>query len=195
MARRLAIALFLLAVPAGAEVLHGEVVGIQDGDTVTVLDDEKRTHRIRLQGIDAPERRQAHSARSTENLSRLVFRKRVEVQWEKRDRYGRIVGKLLVAPEGCEDCGRTRDANLAQLESGLAWWYSHYAKEQSPEDRKTYEAAEREAREAKRGLWVDPSPTPPWEFRRTKKKAPNETKAPKKSRARKKRTEEASTAP
>lgn len=169
---RTAVALVLLSLAnsASAEVLRGEVVSIQDGDTVTVLDDAKVQHKIRLQGIDAPERRQAFSRRSTENLSRLVFRKRVEVHWEKRDRWGRLIGKLMVAPEGCADCGATVDTGLAQVESGLAWWYRHFAREQTPEDRAAYEAAETKARKNKRGLWTDPDPTPPWEFRRSKKK-------------------------
>lgn len=168
MARRFALPLLLilLALPAGAEVLVGEVVGVVDGDTVTVLDDEKRTHRIRLQGIDAPERRQAFYRRSSENLSRLVFRKRVEVHGEKRDRWGRILGKILVATEGGE---KPVDANLAQVEAGYAWWFRRYAREQTAEDREAYEAAEQRAREGKRGLWADPSPVPPWEFRRPKK--------------------------
>lgn len=158
-----------LARPAAAEVLIGEVVAVADGDTITVLDGERRTHRIRLQGIDAPERRQPFSRRSTDHLATLVFRKRVEVLWEKRDRYGRIVGKVLVAPEGCADCAASIDVGLAQVRSGLAWWYRRYADEQPEEDRAAYEAAELDARAQRRGLWADLAPVPPWEFRRSKR--------------------------
>lgn len=164
--------LLLSACSARREVLRGEVVGVTDGDTITVLDDRKQTHKIRLQGIDAPERKQAFSERSKQNLSRLVFGKRVEVHERGRDRWGRILGKVMVAPPDCpsSDCPTTLDVNLAQIESGLAWWYRHFAREQPPEDRAAYEAAELRAREARTGLWSDPSPVPPWEFRRAKKR-------------------------
>lgn len=139
-----------------------------DGDTITVLDEANRRHRVRLQGIDAPERSQAYSRRSTQNLSKLVYGKRVEVQWVKRDRFERILGKVMVAPPDCaaKTCSMSLDANLAQVESGFAWWFRRYASEQSPEDRALYEAAEKRARAQKRGLWQEPSPVPPWEFRR-----------------------------
>jgi endonuclease YncB( thermonuclease family) len=148
------------------------VVGVTDGDTITVLDDQKRTHKIRLQGIDAPERKQAFSERSKQNLSRLVFGRRVVVHERGRDRWGRILGKVMVAPPDCpsSNCPATFDVNLAQIESGLAWWYRRFARDQAPEDRAAYEAAEARAREAKAGLWSDPSPVPPWEFRRSKKR-------------------------
>lgn len=152
----------------GREILRGEVVGVTDGDTIEVLEADERRHRVRLQGIDSPERAQAYARAATRNLSRLVFGKRVAVQWEKRDRYGRIVGKVLVAAPGCpgDDCPETLDVNLAQIEGGLAWWYRHFADEQTPEDRARYEAAEARARARRIGLWKDPSPLPPWEFRR-----------------------------
>lgn len=152
-------------------VLRGRVVGLADGDTITVLDSKKSTHRIRLQGIDAPERGQPFSKRSGQFLSELVFDKEVEVLWEKRDRWNRILGKVMVADP---DCGSSRrcpkiDANLAVVEAGLAWWYRHYAREQSPEDRKLYEEAELRSCSERRGLWGDPAPVPPWEWRRKRR--------------------------
>lgn len=151
--------------------LLGEVVGVIDGDTLTVLDGRRKSHRIHLQGIDAPERAQAFSRRSTENLSRLVFGKPVRVEWEKRDVYGRILGKVWVAPADCRemDCPKTLDVNLAQVESGMAWWFRRYAWEQPPKERERFEAAEKRAREQRIGLWSEPSPVPPWEFRRPRK--------------------------
>ena len=146
-----------LATLARADVIGGRVVGIADGDTVTVLDASRSQHRIRLQGIDAPESRQAFGARSKQHLSDLVFDKEVSVEWEKRDRYGRVLGKVLVG--GSDTC-------LAQVRAGMAWHYKYYENEQSPEDRRLYAEAEREARAAGRGLWADPDPTPPWDFRR-----------------------------
>ena len=167
----LTLLVLLLASPAAAAVLVGEVVGVQDGDTIRVLDGEKQQHRIRLSGIDAPERRQPHSDRARQFLSDLVFRKEVEVHWEKRDRYGRIVGRVMVADPACQEaCPKTIDASLALIEAGYGWWYRHYAKEQPKEERERYEVAERRARAAKIGLWVDPKPMAPWDFRRLGRK-------------------------
>lgn len=137
-------------------LLEGKVVGVADGDTITVLDAQHRQHKIRLAGIDAPEKKQPFGTRSKQNLSALVFGKTVAVEWGKRDRYQRIVGKVLVAGH---------DASLEQLRAGLAWWYRQYAKEQTPEDRALYEAAEAEAGTARRGLWSDSKPIPPWDWR------------------------------
>jgi len=175
--RLVAIALLILAgcscsAPRATRdgVLRGQVVALADGDTITVLDQDKVQHKIRLVGIDAPERKQPFGRRSTEHLSDLVFRKVVEVEWTKRDRYGRILGKVLVADPACtrEPCGKV-DANLAQVHAGFAWWYRQYAKDQPAEDRRAYSEAEEASREAKRGLWADPSATPPWQWRRAKK--------------------------
>ncbi|MBL8309474.1 MAG: thermonuclease family protein [Burkholderiales bacterium] len=137
----------------------GLVVGVSDGDTITVLDESKTQHKIRLAGIDAPEKKQAFGQRSKEHLSDLVYRKTVTVEGNKTDRYGRTVGKVLV--DGV-------DANLEQVKAGFAWHYKQYQREQKKADRALYSAAEDEAREAKRGLWRDPSPTPPWEFRKNR---------------------------
>ena len=158
--------LFLLACSVQAETLTGRVVGVADGDTITVLDADKRQHKIRLQGIDAPEKAQPFGQRSKENLSRLVFGKDVAVEWDKRDRYGRIVGKVWVQPESCPTCPMTLDAGHAQITVGLAWWYRKYANEQTPQDRGAYEFSEQEARAKRVGLWRDPDPMPPWEWRR-----------------------------
>ena len=115
-----------------AATLDGRVVGVSDGDTVTVLDADRQQHKIRLGGIDAPEKAQPFGQRSKENLSRMVFGNDVRVQWDKRDRYGRIVGKIWVRPVSCPTCPMTLDAGHAQITVGLAWWYRKYAKEQSP---------------------------------------------------------------
>jgi endonuclease YncB( thermonuclease family) len=166
MMRALAALLLLLAVGAHAETLLGRVVGVADGDTITVLDADRQQHKIRLQGIDAPEKAQPFGERSKQNLSRMVFGKDVRVEWEKRDKYKRIVGKVWVQPESCPTCPMTLDAGHAQITVGLAWWYRKYAGEQSPQDRSAYEFSEQEARERRVGLWADPDPVPPWEWRR-----------------------------
>ena len=155
-----------LALSVQAETLTGRVVGVADGDTVTVLDADRQQHKIRLQGIDAPEKAQPFGQRSKENLSGLVFNKDVRVEWEKQDKYKRIVGKVWVQPASCPTCPMTLDAGLAQITVGLAWWYRKYADEQEPEDRGAYEFSEQEARAKRVGLWRDADPIPPWEWRR-----------------------------
>lgn len=141
-----------------ADVLFGRVVGVSDGDTVTVLDGDRVQHKVRLAGIDAPESHQAYGARSKQHLSSLVFSQDVQVEWRKLDRYGRIIGKVLVGGV---------DANLRQVEAGLAWHYLQYQREQSPADQDAYASAERRARDARFGLWADAAPVPPWDFRRS----------------------------
>lgn len=150
-------------------ILRGRVVGLSDGDTITVLEGKTR-HKIRLQGIDAPERAQPFGTKSRENLSVLVFEKEVEVHWTKRDRWERILGKVLVDDPACSErrCPKI-DVNLRQISGGFAWWYRRYAREQSAEDRRLYEEAERLSRSGRVGLWADPSPLPPWDWRRKPK--------------------------
>lgn len=150
------IAALLMACSAHAEVLTGQVVGIADGDTITVLDGSRQQHRIRLAGIDAPEKKQAFGERSRQNLAAMVFSKTVSVEWDKQDRYGRTVGKVKI---------NGIDANLEQVKTGMAWWYEKYRKEQSPADQRRYAEAERQARAGRVGLWRDPAPAAPWEWR------------------------------
>ena len=109
------------------------------------------------------EKAQAFGDKSKANLARLVFNKNVEVEWNKRDRYQRIVGKIKVQPPDCPTCAQTLDAGLAQVATGMAWWYREYAREQSAEDRGEYEHAESEARAQPLGIWHDKNPVPPWE--------------------------------
>jgi endonuclease YncB( thermonuclease family) len=142
-------ALFFSALLMGslcAEPIVGKVVGVADGDTLTVLDALKHQHKIRLSGIDAPEGGQAFGNRSKEALSDCAFGKQATVDGDKSDRYGRRVGKVMV---------NSVDCNLRQVELGLAWHFVKYA----------YAAAEVAARAAKRGLWIDPHAMPPWDWR------------------------------
>ncbi|WP_018078807.1 thermonuclease family protein [Thiobacillus denitrificans] len=162
---KLKIGLAILSLLAGitlaqAETLMGEVVGLADGDTVTVLDAQRVQHKIRLAGIDAPEKGMPWGQKSKESLSDRVFRRIVIVEWQKQDRYGRLVGKIMV--DG-------RDANLAQVADGMAWHYKDYQKEQTLDDRLRYAQAELDARNARRGLWADPEPVAPWAWRKMKR--------------------------
>ena len=145
---------------AMAATLVGRVIGVADGDTVTVLDSANQQFKIRLAGIDAPEKRQAFGQRSKQSLSAMVMGRDVRVEYQGRDRYSRIVGKVLV--EGMDAC-------LAQVRSGMAWHYKKYQADQSPADRATYAAEEDGARGRREGLWSDPYAEPPWDFRRRQK--------------------------
>lgn len=156
----LLVATLLLANQSAADTLQGRVVGIADGDTVTVLDDSNTQFKIRLMSIDAPEKKQAFGNKSKETLSDLVFNKQVTVEYSKKDRYGRTVGKIIV--DGI-------DANLEQVKAGMAWHYKQYQKEQSVEDRSLYAQAEDQARAEQLGLWFDVDPTPPWDWRMQQK--------------------------
>src|SRR5438128_5764023 len=144
-----------------AETMTGRVVRIADGDTVTILDAANTQHRIRLEGIDAPESHQAFGTQSKKNLSEMVFGKDVTVVYQKTDQYGRLVGKIVL--DG-------KDVNLEQVKAGMAWHYKEYQREQAPEDRELYTAAEEEARKARRGLWRDPEPVEPSAFRKEEKR-------------------------
>jgi endonuclease YncB( thermonuclease family) len=161
----------LVSVSARAELLEGKVVRVVDGDTIVVLDVDRRQHKVRLAGIDAPESKQPYGQASRKHLAELVANKNVAVEWAKHDKYGRIVGKVMVAsPDTCPDarreCPKTLDACLAQITSGLAWHFKRYESEQSEEDRHRYAFAEEEATAKRVGLWKEPNPIPPWEWRR-----------------------------
>ena len=158
----LLITMLMLANVVSASTLEGRVVGVADGDTVTVLDASNTQFKIRLMGIDAPEKKQAFGSKSKESLSALVFNKQVTVEYSKKDKYGRTVGKIIV--DGV-------DANLEQVKAGMAWHYKQYQREQSEEDRRLYALAEEQARAGKMGLWVDVEPTPPWVWRKQQKKS------------------------
>jgi endonuclease YncB( thermonuclease family) len=152
----ISLSIFAACARETANSVSGKVVKIADGDTITILDAQNVQHKVRLQGIDAPERRQAFGQVSRENLGSLVFGKQVKVDYEKLDQYGRLVGKVWI--DGNDEC-------LEQIKAGLAWHYKEYAREQSAADRQRYADAEQDARLKKRGLWQDLDPTPPWDFR------------------------------
>lgn len=122
-----------------AGLIDGRIVAVLDGDTVTLLDHDHAQHRIRLAGIDAPEKSQAFGQRSKQSLSELVFDREVTVEIGKTDRYGRQIGKILL---------RGVDVNFEQVRRGMAWHYKAYAREQSAPDRIAYAAAEDAAKVA-----------------------------------------------
>ena len=164
LALALTLGLALLAPTASrAAEMTGRVVGIVDGDTIDVLMPGFQLVRVRLAGIDAPERGQAFGTAAKAALSELVFARQVVVQWHKRDRYERLVGKVTVSGA---------DANLAMLTRGMAWHYMRFEAEQERADRAAYAQAEREARAQRRGLWGAPNPVAPWDYRKSRTRMP-----------------------
>lgn len=147
----------LLPVPVPAATLRGEVVRLDDGDSLVVVDRAGKRHNVRLGWIDAPEHDQPYGRQSKHHLATLVLRKKVIVVWKRQDRYGRLIGRLTV---------NGRDAGLAQLRAGMAWHYEAYADEQSARERTRYHNAQAKAKRERRGLWAQSNPVPPWEFRR-----------------------------
>lgn len=162
------VSVLLLALWVGAihaESLTGKVIHVSDGDTITILADGV-AHRVRLSGIDAPEKGQPFGNRSRQHLRGIAHGREAAAECHKTDRYQRKVCKVMVQPRDCQPCGHTLDVGLAQIAAGLAWWYREYAREQSEEDRGQYESEEREAKVRKHGLWSLSDPMPPWEWRR-----------------------------
>ena len=150
---RILAVLLVLAAPAAAGELAGTVVGVHDGDTITVRSDGG-TRRIRLACIDAPELGQSFGSRAKQRLSDLVMRRKVRVDVVDEDDYGRLVGRVFT------DDG---DANLAMVRAGFAWHYRYHC----PRDTALAEA-ERVARAERRGLWVENDPVPPYRWRRSR---------------------------
>ncbi|MEQ9393646.1 thermonuclease family protein [Haliea sp.] len=132
--------------------ISGRVVRVADGDTVSLLDSKNEQHRIRLYGIDAPEHGQPHGDRAREALAGMVAGRHLGVVVVETDDYGRRVGTLYAD---------SRNINLALVQQGHAWWYQYFARHERP-----LEAAEKEARSARRGLWAGHDPIPPWDWRR-----------------------------
>ena len=137
-----------------AESFQGHVVAITDGDTLRVLRKREQV-RVRLHGIDAPERKQPFGTRARQYAGDLAHEKLVRVEVKKTDRYGRAVG-VIILPDG-------RNLNHEMVRAGFAWWVQEYA----PRD-KSLARLEQDARKAKRGLWTDDAPVPPWEYRRVR---------------------------
>jgi len=128
------------------------VIGIKDGDTVVLLTNKKEEIVVRLSEIDAPERNQAFGTVSRTYLSNLIFGKEVKLEKSGTDRYGRTLGFIFTL--------NGTNVNLDMVKKGMAWQYEKYSKSA------ILRLAQTEAKSQKLGLWRDPYPTPPWEFRR-----------------------------
>ena len=156
----LSLALLLAVSSVIAAGLQVRVVAVSDGDTITVIDGLRNRYKVRLTGIDAPEKSQAFGDRSRQALASRVFDQEVIIELGQSDRYGRILSKVVM---------NGADVNLKQVVSGMAWHYRKYQKDQTPEDRVAYLQAESAARAAGVGLWRDRNATPPWDYRKSRK--------------------------
>ena len=144
--------LFLFpGLPVFADEFSGRVIGVSDGDTLTVLRDRSPV-RIRLNGIDCPEKRQKFGQEAKHYTSSRCFGQTVTVLTRGQDRYGRTIGVVILSSGD--------ELNRELLREGLAWWYRKFA----PQDLQLQQL-EAEARFAGRGLWIDPQSQPPWKFR------------------------------
>lgn len=142
--------LFLACACSRGEAADGRVVGVRDGDSMVVLRGGIGVE-VRLEGIDCPELAQKFGRAAKRFTADLVFGKQVRLVGKGRDRYDRELAEVFLA-DG-------RSLNRALVEAGLAWWYRNYSTDA------TLEALERTARRQRRGLWADPEPVPPWDFR------------------------------
>lgn len=150
----LSLVILCISLPSLAGDFTGQVVGVVDGDTLDILHN-RRAERIRLHGIDCPEKGQPFGKVAKWATSALVFGMTVTVQAHDTDRYKRVVAEVVLI-DGT-------NVNQKLVKDGWCWWYWKYA----PDDT-VLEALEAEAREANRGLWIDPRPIPPWEWRKHK---------------------------
>lgn len=162
MTRRVAYALAALIVLFSASTVSiqesqssssimGRVVGVADGDTITILNAQNTSFKIRLSSIDAPEKAQDFGQKSKQSLSDLVYGQDVTVSVVDTDRYGRTVGIVFLD---------NTNINAEQVRRGMAWVYTKYNKDRS------LVGIESQARQSRIGLWSQPNPTPPWEYRR-----------------------------
>jgi endonuclease YncB( thermonuclease family) len=150
----LVLVVLALATGVAAAEFHGQVVGVTDGDTITVLHDG-RPEVVRLNGIDAPEKRQAFGERAKQFTASLAFGKTVSVRSRDRDRYGRTIGDVILSD------GKSLSQEMVR--AGYAWWFRRYSTDSRLAN------LEAQARAAHTGLWADSNPVPPWEWRRARR--------------------------
>lgn len=151
--KKLLLILLLIIQPVSAEVLNGRVVGVSDGDTVTLLLPDMQQVRVRLTEIDAPEKGQPYGNAARQALAEMVHQKDVRVSTRSQDRYGRVLGRIYVGD---------LDVNRQMVRDGAAWVYRQYMTDRS------LLAEEQAAKDARRGLWAlqEDQRIPPWEWRR-----------------------------
>ena len=138
------------------ETFTAKVVGVSDGDTITVLKDGREQIKIRLDSIDAPESKQDFGQRSKQALSKAIFGKTVTIQKTGEDRYKRTLAFIQI--DG-------KDVATEMVKAGYAWVYTEYSQS------KTLAELQKKAREAKAGLWLHGKPVAPWAWRKERREA------------------------
>lgn len=162
--------LLLVSAPVWAAHLEGRVVRVHDGDSIHILSGRQRV-KVRLHGIDAPERRQPHGLQARNALAAMIAGKVVQIQVSGKDRYGRTIGTVVAMerfqkPDEHSTTGtRIININKEMVRQGWAWCYRKYAR-RNPELYRQLMRLEQEAKTARRGVWADLQPVPPWEWRR-----------------------------
>lgn len=146
--------LLVFAVADNATAWTGQVVSVTDGDTIKVLDPAGRQVKVRLYGIDTPEKKQAFGQAATKHTANMIAGKVVEIEEVGKDRYGRIVGIVLIGG---------KNVNQELVRDGYAWVYKQYCKKPECQE---WQALEQVAKASRLGLWHDPAPMPPWDWRR-----------------------------
>ncbi len=146
--------ILLFCTYANSLELVGKVIKVSDGDTVTILTEDKVSHKIRLNDIDAPEKKQPFGNKSRDNLASYIAGEIITVKYKSKDKYGRILGTIYF---------ENLDINLQQIKNGYAWVYKQYSKNQ------TYYQEEQKAKDLKKGLWIAKEPLAPWEYRKKRK--------------------------
>ncbi len=164
---------FILCLSISQDI-SGRDVGVLDGDTIEVLDRNNMPHKVRLAEIDAPEKSQPFGNQAKIALSNKVFNQEVVVTSKGKDRYGRTIGLVKL---------HMRDINLEMVEDGFAWWYKQYGHDPR------FALAEQRARMNKDGLWIQPYPVAPWDYRRkpTSKSGSSSGKSSSKSKSKSKK--------
>jgi endonuclease YncB( thermonuclease family) len=134
--------------------ITGKVVRISDGDTFELLFENGFKTKVRLNGIDCPEKKQPFSKRAKQALSDFIYDKEVLVEYDSKDGYGRVIGTVYA---------NSLNVNREMVRKGLAWHFKKYSDDQ------VLSSLEQEARKNKIGLWQEPNPVAPWDYRKSKK--------------------------
>ena len=159
--------IFTIGIQSVKADFTAKVLRVVDGDTIYVENRFGKNFKVRLTGIDAPEKKQPYGLASTHKLNEILINKWVLLESKPKngnpysiDRYNRVLAKVIF--DG-------RDVNLSQVSSGYAWHFKRYQKQQSQSDRLSYSQAELEAKKNKMGLWREKKPIAPWKWRKIKK--------------------------
>lgn len=139
--------------------ISGKVIKISDGDTIWVMHRSEKI-KVRMLGIDAPELNQAFGLQSKKILKSLIYLKIVHIEGQKKDRYSRLIGKVIL---------NDQDINIKMIQKGAAWHFKRYQDDQTVNDRINYSLEERNAKKKKLGLWESKNPFPPWQWRKNRK--------------------------